>query len=725
MPNGGRRLSPDSKNAHNASQSTPLSPISSQAQAAHTQWRESRTSSSQSHSSSSSAHYQHPSQQSHYHHSRPPSSSSSSGSAVGYESRYGPPQLAPPPLAPYVTSNRRFFAPPPAQEQWLGPDGRRLTSQDPRPAFPPLQRPPPEHILTASSSRLTLSIPPPVQPTSYSHPYPPPAPSSAEESTQRPVLPGGHALTSKHSSMVSTHDHNPLHPSSSTVVRAKGHMEVPGKESFPLVTGWQEPSFSPNKLPMRSRSRSSSSADSGSTSRGGSQRSFRDEGARRASRTSSTSSQVEEYRQTSGNTSREGSVRAASVGVEHRRGKKKRTRALMTHAQQAGLMNMWKQASPTKFPTSGDREVLGQQIGLTARQVQVWFQNQRQKGRKTLLVNGGVPDGEDPADYEDLQKSPRSRRLSVEKDERISAWAGNSAGGAWPVADGHATEAATPSYGAGYTYFPPATGEHQFRHVPPNTKPFPVPPHTHPSAPLPPTSALSWSPSSQYPSVLEPPRSSNSLPNGDMTYAPAPLPSRSGFVDPNSASSSRGGYHSYEQYSRGYNVHPPVQGGHSPAYIHEASHRRSISEDQHPSPSTLPPPPSSFSLAPFGSGLGPPPPPILSAPITTPSLSQSNRQRADTRSSVQSVPSSSSTTSTPASTSHLPPSLARIAIAGPVAGGDDLPSLLPGLVGDRKDEEVGSPRKRNASWTLPERRVKGRAQEEEEGPSSGVRKLLE
>lgn len=68
--------------------------------------------------------------------------------------------------------------------------------------------------------------------------------------------------------------------------------------------------------------------------------------------------------------------------------KKKRTRALMTHLQQAGLMRLWKKVifefsdlviplitvNQTKFPTSGDREALGQEIGLTSRQVQVWFQ---------------------------------------------------------------------------------------------------------------------------------------------------------------------------------------------------------------------------------------------------------------------------------------------------------------------------------------------------------------
>lgn len=82
------------------------------------------------------------------------------------------------------------------------------------------------------------------------------------------------------------------------------------------------------------------------------------------------------------------SKKAPLPGKRRGREKKKRTRALMTHLQQAGLMRLWKKViskmcnlftqlitvNQTKFPTSGDREALGQEIGLTSRQVQVWFQ---------------------------------------------------------------------------------------------------------------------------------------------------------------------------------------------------------------------------------------------------------------------------------------------------------------------------------------------------------------
>lgn len=42
------------------------------------------------------------------------------------------------------------------------------------------------------------------------------------------------------------------------------------------------------------------------------------------------------------------------------------------------------------------------------------------------MENGGIPEGEDPADYEDLQKSPRSRRLSMDREENLLPWIGAS-----------------------------------------------------------------------------------------------------------------------------------------------------------------------------------------------------------------------------------------------------------------------------------------------------------
>ncbi|TDL18220.1 homeobox-domain-containing protein [Rickenella mellea] len=59
--------------------------------------------------------------------------------------------------------------------------------------------------------------------------------------------------------------------------------------------------------------------------------------------------------------------------------KKKRTRTLTTPHQSAVLHAMLAQS---RFPTTAMREQVGKQIGLSARKVQVWFQNQRQKARR-------------------------------------------------------------------------------------------------------------------------------------------------------------------------------------------------------------------------------------------------------------------------------------------------------------------------------------------------------
>ncbi|KAK4684334.1 hypothetical protein P7C73_g5847, partial [Tremellales sp. Uapishka_1] len=101
--------------------------------------------------------------------------------------------------------------------------------------------------------------------------------------------------------------------------------------------------------------------------------------------------------------------------------RKRRSRALMTTMQLSALNKLWK---TVKFPSATEREKLGAEIGLTARQVQVWFQNQRQKYRKQL--EEGIPEGSNPADYEELSKSPRARRISDDNDDRVSQWAASS-----------------------------------------------------------------------------------------------------------------------------------------------------------------------------------------------------------------------------------------------------------------------------------------------------------
>ncbi|WVR03449.1 hypothetical protein IAU60_000440 [Kwoniella sp. DSM 27419] len=104
--------------------------------------------------------------------------------------------------------------------------------------------------------------------------------------------------------------------------------------------------------------------------------------------------------------------------------KKRRTRALMSNDQLAGLGRLWR---TTKFPTAAEREDLGKTILLTSRQVQVWFQNQRQKTRKAIQANGGIPDGADPADYKDLSKSPHSNQYPMESEDSVSSWPADAA----------------------------------------------------------------------------------------------------------------------------------------------------------------------------------------------------------------------------------------------------------------------------------------------------------
>ncbi|KAJ7882472.1 hypothetical protein B0H13DRAFT_2344679 [Mycena leptocephala] len=59
--------------------------------------------------------------------------------------------------------------------------------------------------------------------------------------------------------------------------------------------------------------------------------------------------------------------------------KKKRTRTLTTPHQSAVLHALLAQS---RFPTRAMREEVGRSIGLSARKVQIWFQNQRQKARR-------------------------------------------------------------------------------------------------------------------------------------------------------------------------------------------------------------------------------------------------------------------------------------------------------------------------------------------------------
>lgn len=70
---------------------------------------------------------------------------------------------------------------------------------------------------------------------------------------------------------------------------------------------------------------------------------------------------------------------ASPTTYEFAEPKKKRTRTLTTPHQAAVLHALLAQS---RFPTTAMREEVGKQIGLSARKVQIWFQNQRQKARR-------------------------------------------------------------------------------------------------------------------------------------------------------------------------------------------------------------------------------------------------------------------------------------------------------------------------------------------------------
>ncbi|CAE6441296.1 unnamed protein product [Rhizoctonia solani] len=72
---------------------------------------------------------------------------------------------------------------------------------------------------------------------------------------------------------------------------------------------------------------------------------------------------------------------------------KKRTRTLMTPDQLTALHRL---LSQTRFPTTEQREQCGREIGLSARRVQVWFQNQRQKSKAQQQASSAVGGSHQP-----------------------------------------------------------------------------------------------------------------------------------------------------------------------------------------------------------------------------------------------------------------------------------------------------------------------------------------
>ncbi|KLO10361.1 homeobox-domain-containing protein [Schizopora paradoxa] len=74
-----------------------------------------------------------------------------------------------------------------------------------------------------------------------------------------------------------------------------------------------------------------------------------------------------------------------STSVAEAQQRKKRTRQLTTPAQAAELHKLY---LATRFPSTQMREELAERIGMTPRQVQIWFQNQRQKAKKDTPAGG-------------------------------------------------------------------------------------------------------------------------------------------------------------------------------------------------------------------------------------------------------------------------------------------------------------------------------------------------
>ncbi|KAF5375986.1 hypothetical protein D9757_008827 [Collybiopsis confluens] len=97
--------------------------------------------------------------------------------------------------------------------------------------------------------------------------------------------------------------------------------------------------------------------------------------------------------------------------------KKKRTRTLTTPHQSAVLHAL---LAKSRFPTTAMREEVGRAIGLSARKVQIWFQNQRQKARRPR-TNDEMPTTQPPqygpfpsgGDTEILNLYPRSQQDGI------------------------------------------------------------------------------------------------------------------------------------------------------------------------------------------------------------------------------------------------------------------------------------------------------------------------
>lgn len=242
--------------------------------------------------------------------------------------------IAPPPLAPYVTAEKRIH--PPRIPSWgTGPDpGVARYHSNPHPHRPPPIHNPPR----AGTWRRNVD-----QEQQETHMRSPSFPHRTHAFPRQ----GGAS-------------HHPYHPPSE-------HSSRPG--SAASSSRPQLPPFS--SLPHHASMQRSIS-----------------HGSHHSVISSSSRHEISPIRPSSGESSGEG--RMDQYGDQQQPlpkfERKRRTRALMTRPQIAALRDLWRAVSliksrlarvltvQTKFPGNLEREQVGSQIGLTPRQVQVWFQ---------------------------------------------------------------------------------------------------------------------------------------------------------------------------------------------------------------------------------------------------------------------------------------------------------------------------------------------------------------
>ncbi|KAI5481867.1 homeobox protein OTX [Pseudohyphozyma bogoriensis] len=99
----------------------------------------------------------------------------------------------------------------------------------------------------------------------------------------------------------------------------------------------------------------------------------------------------------------------AAVGGKEEAGPAKKRSRTLTTAHQTAVLNAL--LAKTRFPSTETREEVGQQIGMSARRVQIWFQNRRQsqkraRDREASEIGGPHPGSQPHSDF--LSSDPYS-----------------------------------------------------------------------------------------------------------------------------------------------------------------------------------------------------------------------------------------------------------------------------------------------------------------------------